>query len=136
MEVDEYKIRDGLYYAKDHEWVKLEGNLARIGVTDYAQQTLHEVVFTELPEIGRKLSKGDTLGTLESVKAVAEVYTPLSGEIAEVNKSLTDAPELVNKSPYDKGWIAMIKPSNLNEELQTLLDASKYGDYIKQLSSQ
>ncbi len=116
--------------------VKLEGDLARIGVTDYAQQTLHEVVYTELPEIGRKLSKGDTLGTLESVKAVAEVYTPLSGEIAEVNKSLTDTPELINKSPYDKGWIAIIKPSNLNEELQTLMDASKYGDYLKQLSSQ
>lgn len=136
MEVEGYEIREGLYYSKDHEWVKIEGTTCRIGISDYAQKTLHEVVFAELPEKGRKISKAETLGTLESVKAVAEVYAPLSGEIIDVNETLTLTPELVNKSPYEEGWIAVIIPSNLEEELGSLMDSEKYGEYIREILSQ
>jgi len=136
MEVEGYEIREGLYYSKDHEWVKVEENKCRIGISDYAQKTLHEVVFAELPEKNRKLSKGETLGTLESVKAVAEVYAPISGEVVEVNESLKETPELVNKSPYDEGWIVVVTPSNLKEDLRDLMDAEKYGEYIKEISAQ
>jgi glycine cleavage system H protein len=135
MEVEGYEVREGLYYSKDHEWVKVEGATCRIGISDYAQKTLHEVVFAELPEKGRRVSKAETLGTLESVKAVAEVYAPISGEVIEVNEALKETPELVNKSPYDEGWIAVVSPSDLEEELKSLMDAEKYGEYIKEILS-
>ncbi|MEM3677700.1 MAG: glycine cleavage system protein GcvH [Candidatus Bathyarchaeia archaeon] len=135
MDVEGYEIREGLYYSKDHEWVRVEGDTCRIGISDYAQKTLHEVVFAELPEKGRKISRAETLGTLESVKAVAEVYAPVSGEVMDVNEALREAPELVNKSPYDEGWIAIISPSNLKEELEDLMDAERYGEYIKEILS-
>ena len=135
MDVEGYEVREGLYYSKDHEWVKVEGNICRIGISDYAQKTLHEVVFAELPEKGRRISRAETLGTLESVKAVAEVYAPVSVEIVDVNEALKEAPELVNKSPYGEGWIAVISPSNLREELGELMDAKKYSEYIKEMLS-
>ncbi|MBS7645804.1 MAG: glycine cleavage system protein GcvH [Candidatus Bathyarchaeia archaeon] len=135
MDVEGYEIREGLYYSKDHEWVRVEGDACRVGISDYAQKTLHEVVFAELPEKGRKISRAETLGTLESVKAVAEVYAPVSGEVVDVNEALREAPELVNKSPYDEGWIAVISPSNLKEELEDLMDAERYGEYIKEILS-
>ncbi len=136
MKVEDYEVREGLYYSKDHEWIKIEDSFCRVGISDYAQRALHEVVFVELPDIGRGVSKSDSLGTLESVKAVAEVYSLISGEVTEVNKTLRETPELINNSPYDDGWMVVIKPLKLDEELKDLMDAAAYCKYIKELSSQ
>lgn len=135
MKIEGYEILEDLYYSKDHEWIKVEQDQCRIGITDYAQKTLHEVVFAELPEVGRQIKKTENLANLESVKAVAEVYAPLSGKIMKINNELNENPELVNKSPYDKGWIAIIQPSNQDEEIKLFMDTKKYSDFIKQLAS-
>ncbi len=135
MKIEGYEIREDLYYTKDHEWIKVEQDQFRIGITDYAQKTLHEVVFAELPEVGRQIKKTENLANLESVKAVAEVYAPLSGKIIKINDELNENPELVNKSPYDKGWIAIIQPSNQDKEIKLFMDTKKYSDFIKQLAS-
>jgi len=117
----EYAVPEGLYYTKDHEWLRIEGDNCRVGVTDYAQKSLHEIVYVELPKVGMKASQMQSLGTVESVKAVADVYSPISGEVLEVNNSLSDAPELVNKSPYGQGWIVRMKPANQQAELAEML---------------
>ena len=135
MKIEGYEIREDLYYNKDHEWIKVEQDQCRIGITDYAQKTLHEVVFAELPEVGGQIKMTENLANLESVKAVAEVYAPLSGKIIKINDELNENPELVNKSPYDKGWIVIIEPSNQDEEIKLLMDIKKYSDFIKQLAS-
>ena len=135
MKIEGYEIREDLYYTKDHEWIQVEQDQCRIGITDYAQKTLHEVVFAELPEVGRQIKKTENLANLESVKAVAEVYAPLSGKIIKINDELNENPELVNKSPYDKGWITIIQPSNQDEEIKRFMDTKKYSDFIKQLTS-
>jgi glycine cleavage system H protein len=135
LKIEGYEILEDLYYSKDHEWIKVEQDQCRIGITDYAQKTLHEVVFAELPEVGRQIKKTENLANLESVKAVAEVYAPLSGKIMKVNDELNENPELVNKSPYDKGWIAIIQPSNQDEEIKLFMNTKKYSDFIKQLVS-
>jgi glycine cleavage system H protein len=135
LKIEGYEILEDLYYSKDHEWIKVEQDQCRIGITDYAQKTLHEVVFAELPEVGRQIKKTENLANLESVKAVAEVYAPLSGKIMKINDELNENPELVNKSPYDKGWIAIIQPSNQDEEIKLFMDTRKYSDFVKQLAS-
>lgn len=124
---DEPKVPIGLYYTKDHEWAKIEpdGNIL-VGVTDYAQRKLHEIVFVDIPRPGTDVGKGGLLGTVESVKAVAEVFCPITGKVIEVNDVLTKSPELVNQDPYGKGWIAKIKPKNLQEDLVRLLTAEQY----------
>jgi len=134
IKVDDYEIRTDLFYSEEHEWVRLEedGN-ARMGITDYAQKSLHEIVYVELPEEGATVEQMKPIGTVESIKAVSEVYSPLSGEIIKINERLMDSPELVNNSPYDKGWIAVIKPSALEEELKKLMSPEQYGEFIKQL---
>ena len=131
MKVDEYEVPDGLYYSREHEWMKLEGNKCRIGLTDYAQKSLHEVVFVDLPKIGTNVSQAQSIGTVESVKAVADVFSPVSGEIVEANQNLPDKPELVNQGPYGDGWVAVIKPSNLDAEIKNLLDAKGYYEFLK-----
>jgi len=131
MKVDEYEVPDGLYYSREHEWMKLEGNKCRIGLTDYAQKSLHEVVFVDLPKIGTNVSQAQSIGTVESVKAVADVFSPVSGEIVETNQNLPDKPELVNQGPYGDGWVAVIKPSNLDAEIKNLLDAKGYYEFLK-----
>ncbi len=131
MKVDDYDIPDDLYYTKEHTWVKIEGDRCRIGVTDYAQKALHEIVFVELPQAGSKVEQLKANGTLESVKAVSDFFCPVSGEVVEVNSRLTDNPELVNEKPYGEGWIAILAPSNLDQELAALMDAEKYGDFLK-----
>jgi len=131
LKVNDYEVPGGLYYTKEHEWVKLEGNNCRIGVSDYAQKSLHEVVFVDLPKVGAKITRSQSLGSVESVKAVADVFAPISGEVTEVNAKLADSPELVNQQPYGDGWIAIIKPSNLEAELKNLLDAKSYADFLR-----
>lgn len=114
-----------LRYTKDHEWVRVEGNLARIGITDHAQTELTEIVFVELPSQGKEVKAGDVLGNVESVKTVSEVFSPVSGTVVEANGKLVDSPELLNKDPYGQGWIAVLEMSNPSE-LDSLMDAEAY----------
>ncbi len=134
--VEGREIPADLKYTKDHEWLHMEGDLCRIGITDYAQNSLHEVVYAELPQIGRKLAQKESFGTVESVKAVSEVYSPISGEVLEVNQKLADAPELVNQKPYGEGWLILMKPLRLKDEEGSLLSAKGYEDLLKTLSEQ
>ncbi len=130
----EYNVPEGFYYTKEHEWVQLVGDNCRVGVSDYAQTSLHEVVYVDLPKIGLKVSQMQSLGTVESVKAVADVYSPISGVVLEVNNTLSDAPELVNRSPYGEGWITVIKPEDLKKELSGLMKALDYKDFLKKIT--
>ena len=114
-----------LRFTKDHEWVRVEGDVAVIGVTDYAQDALGDVVFIELPEVGASFGAGDALGVVESVKAASDVYSPVSGEVLAVNETLVDAPETVNRDPYGEAWMVKIRLSN-PAELDDLMDAAAY----------
>ncbi len=126
-------IPSNLKYTREHEWVRVDGNIATLGVTDFAQRQLGEVVFAELPKVGDVFDQGDELGTIESVKAVAEFYTPLKGEIVEVNQAVSDDSELVNEDPYGEGWLVKIKFSD-SSALNALLSDQKYSEYIKESS--
>lgn len=135
-----YDVPDGLYYSREHEWVKLDGKLARVGVTDYAQNKLGDVVYVELPEVGKQVkqvteqkTKEMELGAVESIKAVSAVYSPLSGTIKETNAALQERPELINTSPYNEGWICVLDASALEAELKQLIDAKAYAEYLKKL---
>ncbi|MFW9804245.1 MAG: glycine cleavage system protein GcvH [Candidatus Thorarchaeota archaeon] len=123
-------VPDDLKYSKDHEWVKVEGDLAIVGITDYAQHSLHEITFVELPEVGSSVEADSECGLVESMKASSDIFSPLSGEIVEVNSNLEDAPELVNEEPYGKGWMFKIKPSNLEADMDALMDAKTYSEFI------
>lgn len=133
MKIGEYEILEGLYYTREHEWMKVENEKCRIGITDYAQKTLHEVVYVDLPTLGKLLTQNASLGTVESVKAVSEMYSPISGEIVERNESLVNSPELVNQDPYGAAWIAVVKPSRLNDEVKILLSPNDYAEFLNQL---
>lgn len=123
-------VPDGLKYTKEHEWVKvLDGDVALIGITDYAQSELSDVVYVELPALNRKVGKGEEVASVEAVKTVASVYSPVSGEVIEVNEKLKDDPSLINKDPYGDGWICKIKMSN-PEELNEYLTAAEYRKLI------
>jgi glycine cleavage system H protein len=123
------EVKAGLKYTKEHEWVKVEGSIATIGITDYAQRELGDVVFVELPKIGTKVEQMKPFGVIEAVKAVSDLFSPLSGEVIEVNNKLESESGLINKDPYGEGWIIKIKANNL-AELDSLLSAD---DYIKLL---
>jgi len=120
---------DGYKYTKDHEWVSLSGDVGKIGITDYAQQQLGDVVYVELPEVGAKLKQGQSFGTIESVKAVSELYAPVSGEVVEVNTALKDKPEIVNSDPHGS-WMIVVRLTSAGET-GALLDASQYQDLVK-----
>ena len=120
-------------YTKKHEWIRVEGDIAEIGITDYAQDALGDIVFLELPERGTDIEREDSFGVIESVKAVSDLYTPLSGTIEETNEPLADTPELINEHPYNDGWIIKIKMSD-QTELDNLMDANAYEDYVKEIS--
>lgn len=124
--------RDYLY-TEDHEWIRVEGDLCVLGLTDFAQNELGEVVYVEVPEVGSTFEVGDEIGTIESVKAVAEIYTPVSGEIVEINEALEDQPDLVNKDPHGAGWIAKLRCSaeESESELSELMDAARYEEYVE-----
>ncbi len=131
MSSKDSNIPENRYYTKEHEWALLETDQTiRIGITDHAQDSLHEIVYVDLPKIGLKIKKGELLGTVESVKAVSEVFSPVSGEIIEANTALDTSPELVNKEPYGNGWIAVVRPSDLKSELNMLLTPKDYADYL------
>ena len=121
-------IPENLYYTKDHEWVKIEKDIAVIGITDYAQSELGDVIFVELPTIGQKFNTGDSIGTIEAVKTVADIYSPIDGEIIEINNKLEDQPEQINSDSYNAGWIVKIKYINLNKD--KLLTPSNYKNML------
>ena len=129
---EEYEVPEGLLYTRDHEWIKVEGNVITIGVTDYGQKKLREVVYVELPTIGQRVEEGEAIATLESVKASAEVYTPASGKVIEVNSKLVDSPELVNDDPYGDGWIAKIELEE-EREFEDLMEPDEYRKYLEDL---
>ena len=118
-----------LRYSSDHEWVRMEGSLARIGITDFAQDALGDVVYVELPEVGLVVSANSAFGEIESTKSVSDVFAPVSGEVIEVNDVLEDRPELVNEDPYGDGWICAIQPS-AEGELDGLMDAESYKSFV------
>ena|SRR6056297_1508624 len=119
------EVRDDLKYTETHEWVEVKGKTAIVGITDHAQSELTDIVFAELPEAGKEITKGDELCVVESVKSVSEIYAPISGTIKKVNEDLEDTPEIINENPYDDGWLVEIEISN-KEEVNALLDADAY----------
>lgn len=124
------KTIKGLKYSKEHEWVKVDGNKAYVGITDHAQNSLGEIVFVELPEIGVEVDCGDVLGVVESVKAASDIYSPVSGVVTEINDELEDSPEKINEEPFES-WIAILQ-LNDDSELDELLDADEYEEYCKE----
>ncbi len=123
------EVRDNLRYTKTHEWVEIKEKTARVGITDHAQQELTDIVFVELPEIGKEVKKGEEVCTIESVKSVSEIYAPLSGKITNINRELEDSPEKVNKSPYDEGWLFEMEIGN-EKEIEDLLSPEDYRKLI------
>ena len=122
---------EGLKYSKEHEWVLVEGKVAIIGITEYAQQELGDVVYVELPEIGEKLVKDDPFGAVESVKAVSDIYAPVSGAVTEVNDALPDNPETINDDPYGDGWMIKVEMTD-SDDLKDLMSAEEYAEYVEQ----
>ena len=129
-EISELSFPDNLRYAKDHEWVIADGDTVKIGISDYAQDQLGDVVFVELPAVGDTFNAGDEFGTVESVKAVSELYMPISGEIIAINDQLEDLPETLNTDPYDGGWLIKVKPAN-TDDINTLMDSAAYVDMLE-----
>jgi len=122
-------VPEELFYTKDHEWARIEGDVAYVGITDFAQGELGDIVYLDVPTVGEMLKAGDKFGDIEAVKTVAEAYMPVSGEVVEFNEALESAPELVNASPYDEGWIIKIKFSDPSE-FDTLLKAEEYKESV------
>jgi len=123
-------IPDDLHYSKDHEWVRVDGNIAIVGITDYAQDSLGDVVYVELPKVGDDFAANESFGSVESVKAVSEVFSPVSGEIVGTNEALADTPEKVNQDPYGDGWMIRVQMSNPGE-VDSMLTAAEYEDFTK-----
>lgn len=124
------KIPDELYYTEDHEWGRTEDGMMRVGITDYAQNELGDIVFVDLLQKGASVSKGEPVGTIESVKAVSDILAPVDGEIVEVNNALEDAPELVNQDCYEKGWMVVLKMDDPSQ-VDKLMDSQAYEEYLK-----
>ena len=120
-------------YTKEHEWISVDGDIATVGISDHAQEQLGEIVFVDLPEIGKTLSKNDDMVVVESVKAASDVYAPVSGEVVEINDTLADEPAQVNDSPEDKGWFCKLRISDTNE-LRDLMDADAYQSYLETIT--
>src|SRR5699024_2242291 len=124
-------LPNDLLYSKEHEWIRNEGSDVRIGITEFAQSELGDIVFVELPEVGDTIELDEPFGSVESVKTVSELYAPISGEVVEVNEELEDSPEFVNESPYEKAWMVVIEPSD-EEQLENLLSADEYKAHIEE----
>ncbi|MHB8170886.1 MAG: glycine cleavage system protein GcvH [Thermincolia bacterium] len=124
-----------LKYSKEHAWIKIEGNRARLGITDYAQESLGDVVFTELPIIGQTVTQGQSIGIVESVKSVSDIYAPLSGQVVEVNEELGETPELINQDPYGQGWLVVIELVDA-AQMGMFLDAGQYEKLLVELEAE
>jgi glycine cleavage system H protein len=133
VKVDGYEVMEGLYYSKDYFWVKIENGKTRMGITDYAQKQLREIVYAELPSAGGTIKQNEPFGSVESVKAVSDLIAPLSGTIEQVNEEVTSKPEILNEDPYGKGWLLVVTPSNLDEELKNLMDFNAAVEWHKSL---
>lgn len=125
-------IEKGLFYTKEHEWVKIEGKKATIGISDYAQASLGDITFVEMPEIGAEVEQFKPIAAIESVKAASEIYTPLSGKVVKVNEEVVQAPELINQSPYTEGWFAVVELKD-EAEKEKLMDDTAYEEYLIEL---
>jgi glycine cleavage system H protein len=136
MDFQGYNIPDDLLYTKEHEWAKEEGAIIRVGITDYAAKTLNDVVYVTSPKENEKVEQFKSMGTVESIKAVSEIYSPVSGTVVKVNDQLDSHPELVNKSPYGDGWLIEVKPKDYASEKKSLLDAKAYAGHLKGLVTQ
>jgi glycine cleavage system H protein len=130
---DSHSVPEDLLYTREHEWTRLEGSVARVGITEYAAKTLNDVVYLSLPSEGAKVKQLSTFGTIESIKAVSELYSPLSGTLRKVNSELQTRPELVNQSPYGDGWIVEIDASDLEKEKLALLTSAQYVQFLATL---
>jgi len=131
MRVLDYEIPDKLYYSKEHEWVRIEGTEAVVGITDYAQKQLHEIVYVEVQKVGDNIEQLQTMGAVESVKSVSDIFAPVSGKITKINEELAESPELLNEDPYCRGWLARINLKDFNKDLRKLMTAQQYAEYIK-----
>jgi glycine cleavage system H protein len=131
-----YKIPDGLFYTREHEWARVAGGNTRVGITDYAAKTLNDIVYLTLPSPGQQVKQLRSFGTVESIKAVSELYSPLSGTVISTNPELANHPELVNQSPYESGWIIELEHSNLEEEKKTLLSPKQYEELLRSIASE
>jgi glycine cleavage system H protein len=131
VKVENYEVPEGLYYSNDFEWIKIEGDRVRMGITDYAQKQLREIVYAELPEAGTEVQQNEPYGTLESVKAVSDLVAAVSGTVEEVNDEVKSKPEVLNEDPYVKGWLLLVKPANLQAELANLMDFDKAVEWHK-----
>jgi glycine cleavage system H protein len=134
VKVENYEVPEDLYYSNDFAWIKVEGDKVRMGITDYAQKQLREIVYAELPEIGTDLKQNEPYGTLESVKAVSDLVAAISGIVEEVNADVRSQPEILNEDPYIKGWLVIVKPANLEAELANLMDFDKAVEWHKNQS--
>ena len=133
-EINELQFPDNFFYSKDHEWAKSEGDKVRVGISDYAQDQLGDIVFVELPQVGSRHARGEQFGTTESVKTVSELYMPLGGEILSINKAMEESPEIVNTQPYESGWMIEIRPSDPGE-LKGLMNREVYLGFLKGLKT-
>jgi len=131
VKVDGYEVPEGLYYSNDFEWIKIEGDKVRMGITDYAQKQLREIVYAELPEAGTEVKQNEPYGTVESVKAVSDLVAAISGTVEGVNAEVQSKPELLNEDPYVKGWLVLVKPANLQAELANLMDFDEAVEWHK-----
>jgi glycine cleavage system H protein len=129
-DINDVTLPDDIHYAESHEWAKAEGNNIKVGITDFAQDQLGDIVFVEMPEVGETFDKGAEFGTVESVKAVSELYMPVGGEIVAVNSALEDSPEFINNAPYSDGWMIEVKPDN-PAELEALMTKDAYLTSLK-----
>ena len=131
MEIEGYFLPDNLYYHKEHFWAKVEGNTVIVGTTDFAQKLAGQIVYIELPSVGKVIEQGKPCGSMESGKWVGRVYAPISGKVESFNEALEDSPEFINESPYEKGWMFKVNPSNLQEELKNLMQGKNLEEFIK-----
>jgi len=132
VKVNGYDVPEGLYYSKDYEWAKVEGDKVRVGITDYAQKQLREIVYVEIPSAGASVKQNEPYGTVESVKSVSDLVAPISGTVEQVNEEVSSKPELLNQDPYNKGWLLLIKPSNM-DELKNLMNVQQSVEWHKSM---
>jgi len=131
VKIDKYEVPEGLYYSKEFSWIKIEDDKVRMGITDYAQQQLREIVYAELPEAGTEVKQNEPYGTVESVKAVSDLVAAVSGTVEEVNSEAQSKPEILNESPFENGWLVIVKPSNLKAELPNLMNFDQAVEWHK-----